>query len=1369
MSTRISLWLLALALGAQSFQDSCGSPLLQDVSLERASLAGKQFRFSWKSDGGGGFNGTARLSRDGSIQGINSPNESAWELSSSGQLLFRHADGRISTRFESVSLQSGLLRCEGPFLFRDGIVHLLEEVAAPVLSPDESIRPEDAARIGYSRQRFVYLDPGESVSFELESGERRTIELLSVEEQTDSVIQLVRRADLRVAIDGQVLDLVCAPYVMPTEVAGLRIQADTTSGWIKLPKQVQLSVWDACNPIVDTQRFRFPLPHYRLFALGMQAFNEPVHLGDRDGDPEGQRFYHNYGVDLAAFEGRESVVSCIDAEVILAQSDQGTLLFEDDRGFVIEYGHLDQILPGIRPGVRVTRGQPVGFVGRRGASGNFSHLHVGTYLSRDYLEGQRNNRALNLYPWLVAAYLEESRTSLQAVAGPHHTMRTGETVRLDGRRWSVDGSQAVSYRWVFDDGTEFEGAMAERTFGQPGQYVATLWIEDGRGARDVDFCKIKVFSRDLPEAVIPSLFMTCWPTRIVDVNLPVDFKIWPQGGECETIRIDFGDGSELDFDDASVEVSHQYQRPGTYVVRARASFAGLPVTSKIKLVVNPIFPGADESTPSRSHFFDWINSQYEGTDEAHTLVNLDFFQWLHDEYGMALDIYSLDVGNLDDGPYTAGVGRLIPGHEGTLASREFRDQFPRGFAPLVEQARSFGGRLGVWLGPDGFGQTEAEEQARTDLLVGLCRDHDFALFKLDSVAGGLRPEKQDALIGALRESRLYCPDLVVLNERVDLGRAEPYATTSLWEGAETYIDVFMSNDVAAPHHRAGALARGTVPGLSRLIEDHGVCLSSCLDFWEDDLVLQAFNRSLILAPQIYGNPWLLRDDEFPKLARLVNLHRRHRELLVNGMELPQERYGPHAVARGDGRTRWVTLRNLSWEPVRYSVRLDRSIGLVDGRDVELRRLHPSERIIGRFAPGSEVAVEVLPFRSCLLLASSGEIGEVGLTGCDYEVERDLPDRPVRIRLLGRPGSSAEIGLRPGSRRFHKAALDGLPLSGLARGDSVRVSFPGNPLRYDWHRKLGDLEPDSVPDDAEALYEATCFAADSNALEVRSLSRAGVSRFPSVHWARHAFFEQPMFINRGIWDRNLFDGDLRTFFLARRAGGALRVDFGQALDLEEIVLRIRDREEHDLNPELHSFGADALAEVSADLKSWTTLARWSGKGTIAGARLPAGQPIRYLRVQGAPRRIAEVQGYRSGMLVARNAWRASNLFAPYSSNPAVRAWSLTLVLEELPPNAYLAVPIRGRHGREGAYAALRVDGRLVGAPDRSVSFASNTWEYQNAERESDYTYYFPLDASMVGARIELVVLGLNAEANELKSEAWLTAAPHPFVSRELILE
>ncbi|MDX2414597.1 MAG: hypothetical protein QNK33_05355, partial [Bacteroidales bacterium] len=57
-----------------------------------------------------------------------------------------------------------------------------------------------------------------------------------------------------------------------------------------------------------------------------------------------------------------------------------------------------------------------------------------------------------------------------------------------------------------------------------------------------------------------------------------------------------------------------------------------------------IFPGADESSPSRAQYFSWINNTNEGSTEAQTMVNLEFFKWLYEEYGMVLDIYVISAG-----------------------------------------------------------------------------------------------------------------------------------------------------------------------------------------------------------------------------------------------------------------------------------------------------------------------------------------------------------------------------------------------------------------------------------------------------------------------------------------------------------------------------------------------------------------------------------------------------------------------------------------------------------------------------------------------------------------------------------------------------
>jgi len=773
-----------------------------------------------------------------------------------------------------------------------------------------------------------------------------------------------------------------------------------------------------------------------------------------------------------------------------------------------------------------------------------------------------------------------------------------------------------------------------------------------------------------------------------------------------------------------------------------------------------VFPGADEKTPSLAQYFSWINNTNEGATEEQTRINLEFFKWLQNEYGMQLDIYAFDAGAIDG-----------KGYYGSIYSERFKKQFPNGFDPIYQKAKKLGIRLGVWGGPDGFGDTLEQEKARTDMMVKLCRDYEFMLFKFDRVSGSLRPEKQVAFINMMTECRIYSPDLILLNHRLELGKALPYATTSLWEGAETYIDVFMSNHITGSHHRVGAIARSLPPDLMRLTEDHGVCLSSCLDYWEDDLILQAFNRSLILAPEIYANPWLLRDDEFPKLARIYNLHRRYRDILVNGLLLPQDNYGPHAVSRGDDNRRFITLRNLTWEPVEYQIKLDQEIGLKKGRQIELRQFHPSEKILGTFSYGDTVTVSVFPFRSCLLAATSEPLEEIGITGSFYEVVRETKNKDVIIKLLGDPGETAEIKLVTPEQTFKSAQIDGRPAQELLQGQTLKIQFAGEPYKDNWHRKLSDLVSCAVPDFAEALYEATCFAADNNALEVRSLLRSGPTKISQVQKARDAFFQQNVLIERGIWDKNLFDGDLNTsFYINFRFGrdlrvndGALRIDLGDVIEIDKLVFFLKN----ELAMQPLKREEIARVEVSKDLISWKKVFLLAEK-TMEMDLTQTG-PIRYIRFEVSPMQVFEIEGFRDGKKLDSSKWRASNLFSSFEQFQASVAWSGSFVVNEVPENGYLAVAVNGVHGIEGAYAAALIDGKLVGAPDRAVSYPSNTWEYYYRKVDRNYTYYIPLSKDQAGKNIEVFVLGMDKDLTELQPEVWLTAYPRPFVAKELVLK
>jgi hypothetical protein len=530
--------------------------------------------------------------------------------------------------------------------------------------------------------------------------------------------------------------------------------------------------------------------------------------------------------------------------------------------------------------------------------------------------------------------------------------------------------------------------------------------------------------------------------------------------------------------------------------------------------------------------------------------------------------------------------------------------------------------------------------------------------------------------------------------------------------------------------------------------------------------LQAFNRSLILAPDIYGNPWLLRDDEFPKLARIYNLHRRFRDILVDGMELP-ESYGPYSVSRGDDYTRLITLRNLEWTDRVQTVRLDKEIGLAKGKNVKIRLFHPTEKIVGTYKYGDEIQVVVPAFRSLLLCASTSDRydDEPGVEGVDYEVVRNVAGRPVEIRLLGPPGTEAEIRL-PKGLQGRSVVIDGQKASALSAGKSMHIRFEGEPLKQPCHRKLADLNRIEATVDAQALYEATVFAADNNALEVRSLKRSGETRIPQVRAAREAFFNQKMFVDRGVWDKYLFDGDMNTGFWAYRwaygeqrvKGGCFRLDLGGEMRVDSIVIKVRDIYRlNPLQPQTARF-----ADVSTDLGLWRSVAFMCD----TRINIPVAGPMRYLRIPSYPDAIQELEVYSCGKKMDASAFRASNLFARAMTCEAM--WSASFVLSEIACGSYLSVAINGKHGVEGAYAAMKVDGRLAGSPSRARSYPSNAWEHPVRGYDSNTTYYIPLDESMKGKKIDVFVMGYDRNNLDFKPEAWISAYPLPYIEKKMIV-
>ena len=133
-------------------------------------------------------------------------------------------------------------------------------------------------------------------------------------------------------------------------------------------------------------------------------------------------------------------------------------------------------------------------------------------------------------------------------------------------------------------------------------------------------------------------------------------------------------------------------------------------------------------------------------------------------------------------------------------------------------------------------------------------------------------------------------------------------------------------------------------------------------------------------------------------------------------------------------------------------------------------------------------------------------------------------------------------------------------------------------------------------------------------------------------------------------------------------------------------------------------------------------------------------------------------------------RATALFAPYDKARAKLAWQAKISLPAQPaPNSHLCVALNGEHGKNGAYAALRMDGQWIGAPQRAVSYPAVAFEYPPAGPSSNFTYFFPITPQMHGRSLEVVVQGLAGCDTALMPEVWTTTYPHPYESLEMVLE
>ena len=464
--------------------------------------------------------------------------------------------------------------------------------------------------------RTVDINIGESAAVELSDGRNVVVKLLDLQETRDPIREAVRRAVVRVDVDGKAVSLVCANYRLPYQIGFVQIDCPITKGYCQnnsqsvggqnpwgLEKDARLRLWPVDSSWVNPGTFMYPAKQ-RWFASGTQMANEPTHV-DGGEDPQSRSIYYHYGLDIGGSEGMVDVVAATSGLVVSlgtammpgyedspVKPRYDVIYLRDERGWYYRYSHLKSFDKTVRIGQAVKMGQTIGVLGKEGGSGGWSHLHF------DISARQPSGKwgIIDGYAFLFEAYIQQYHPRLLANARPHYFTVVGQPVMLDGSRsWS--STSVVGYDWTFSDGTQGSGAAVARTYDKPGVYSEILRISDASGRVDYDFAVVNVIDPEHPEQVPPSIHANYAPTFGIRPGDPVTFKVRTFRTTDGKETWNFGDGTpqvDVKSDGNAVKLAkdgyaqtvHRFEKPGHYIVRVqRTNDRGNSATAHLQVRV----------------------------------------------------------------------------------------------------------------------------------------------------------------------------------------------------------------------------------------------------------------------------------------------------------------------------------------------------------------------------------------------------------------------------------------------------------------------------------------------------------------------------------------------------------------------------------------------------------------------------------------------------------------------------------------------------------------------------------------------------------------------------------------------------------------
>ena len=446
--------------------------------------------------------------------------------------------------------------------------------------------------------RAVDLDVGETHQVTLHDGTRATVTLLELTEKRDSVRNAVRRAQVKVKVNGQWASLVSSTYHLPTAIGGVQIDCPITKGYIQnsskanawgLVKDARLRLWPAGSPWIRPGTFIYPVKQ-KWFASDTQMANVPCYVNACD-IPGQKSIYYHYGLDFGGSEGMVEVVAATDGLVVSVRDHvlddhkdspiaprYDVVCVLDDRGWYYRYSHLQMIATPVILGKRVKMGQRIGLIGKEGGSGGWSHLHFDIKCRQP--SGKWGTQ--NGYAFIWQAYQQQYSPEIIAVARPHHLVYTDEIVQLDASKSWAKTDKIVQYEWTFCDGTRAKGDTVKRVYKRAGQYSEIVKVTDSAGNFSYDFAVVYVIDRNHPERVPPAIHANYYPTFGLRANDEVMFKVrsfgtqhgeevWDFGDRSTTVMV-HSDGNANQHNPEGYAITrHRYRKAGDYIVTVRRS------------------------------------------------------------------------------------------------------------------------------------------------------------------------------------------------------------------------------------------------------------------------------------------------------------------------------------------------------------------------------------------------------------------------------------------------------------------------------------------------------------------------------------------------------------------------------------------------------------------------------------------------------------------------------------------------------------------------------------------------------------------------------------------------------------------------------